>query len=325
MATPIWFVVLATIGAVSIAMDCFRLVAYLALCLRRPKDLRRRYGAWAMITGPTSGLGRSMAAELARQGLDLVLVGRDPAKLRDVSTAIAAAHGVQTKTVVFDLSLVSTPEGEEAMRRLREAVEGLDVGVLVNNAAVNSPGAAYLHEADVERLVRTIRVNLWALTEVTAAVLPGMLARGRGAVVNVGSGCGLVIPSFPLYSVYAATKRYVAVFSKCLYVEYKSKGIDIQCQVPLYMGTKMISSAVKGSFLPAFVLNPDACARAAVHWIGHVPLCVPNLAHQLQWWLAGYAPEFLHDVYRLSLHLQQRATFRMLRSSTTISSGNKVN
>ena len=81
------------------------------------------------------------------------------------------------------------------------------MGVLVNNAGVASPSAAYLHEADVEAWVQMVRVNLLALTEVTAALLPGMLDRGRGAVVNIGAGCTGALPSFPLNSVYAATKR----------------------------------------------------------------------------------------------------------------------
>jgi 17beta-estradiol 17-dehydrogenase / very-long-chain 3-oxoacyl-CoA reductase len=99
--------------------------------------------------------------------------------------------------------------GDEALRLLRQAVVGLDVGVLVNNAGLAKPCAVYLHEADVEAWVRMIRVNLWALTEVAAAVLPGMVARGRGAVVNIGSGTTQAIPSFPLYTVYHASKRYI--------------------------------------------------------------------------------------------------------------------
>jgi 17beta-estradiol 17-dehydrogenase / very-long-chain 3-oxoacyl-CoA reductase len=77
----------------------------------------------------------------------------------------------------------------------------------VNNAGVAKPCAVYLHEFDVEAWMRMVRVNLWALTEVAAAVLPGMAARGRGAVVNIGSGSTEAIPSFPLYTVYAATRR----------------------------------------------------------------------------------------------------------------------
>ena len=153
------------------------------------------------------------------------------------------------------------------MRQLRAAIEGLDVGVLVNNAGVSRPSMVYLHEADVEELVRMARVNLWGLTEVTAAVLPGMLERRRGAIVNMGSASSEAIPSFPLNTIYAATKRYVshyrtllrgttlrrllgfsfhqlsaapsdhlkcryvAMFSRSLHVEYRSKGIDVQCQV----------------------------------------------------------------------------------------------
>ncbi|TVU11560.1 hypothetical protein EJB05_45153, partial [Eragrostis curvula] len=327
MEAPAWFISFAPIGALYMATILLRFLAYLSRCLRRPKDLRRRYGSWAVITGPTSGLGRYMALELARQGLNLVLVGRDPDKLRDVSDAVARTHGVETKTVLFDLSLIGTAQGDEAMRQLREAVEGLDVGVLVNNAGVVKPGALFVHEANVEPLMRIIRVNLLALTEVTAAVLPGMVARGRGAVVNIGSGSALAIPSYPLYSVYSATKRYVLAFSRSLHVEYKSKGIDVQCQAPFLVDTNMMSSAVKSSFHPAFVVPPDACARAAVRWIGHGVLCVPNVAHQVQWWFSRVPPDYLHDVYRLAKHLQQRAVFQAIRSSGVVlgSSGNKDN
>ncbi|RLN13525.1 very-long-chain 3-oxoacyl-CoA reductase 1-like [Panicum miliaceum] len=206
MDTPVWFISLACLGALYVAALCARPLAYLALCLRRSKDLHR-YGSRAIVTGPTSGLGRSMAMELARRGLNLVLLDLDAANLQETSQAIVARHAVKIKTVVLDLALVATPQGDEAIRRLEEAIAGLDVGLLVNNAAVNTPGAVYLHEADIERFARMIRVNLWGLTEVTAAVLPRMLARGRGAVVNVGSGSTVAVPSFPLYTVYSSTEK----------------------------------------------------------------------------------------------------------------------
>jgi 17beta-estradiol 17-dehydrogenase / very-long-chain 3-oxoacyl-CoA reductase len=159
--------------------------------------------------------------------------------------------------------------GDESMRRLRAAIEDLDVGLLVNNAGVANPTLAYFHEADVEAWSRMVRVNLWALTEVTAAVLPGMVERGRGAVLNMGSASSEAIPSFPLNTMYASTKRYVrhlkiahglswlcliidlspvhrtffvfissryvAMFSRSLHVEYRSKGIDVQCQVKIFL------------------------------------------------------------------------------------------
>ncbi|KAM0840094.1 hypothetical protein ACQ4PT_059891 [Festuca glaucescens] len=112
MALTAWcFFSLACLGAFHVAALSFRLLAYLALCLRPPKDLRRRYGAWAVVTGPTSGIGRSISLELARLGLNVVLVGRDAAKLRDMSETISRTHGVKTKTVLFDLSHASTAQG----------------------------------------------------------------------------------------------------------------------------------------------------------------------------------------------------------------------
>ncbi|EAZ36726.1 hypothetical protein OsJ_21061 [Oryza sativa Japonica Group] len=199
IATPWWFILRAFVGAAYVGFVALRLLAYLWLCLpRMPKgDLRRRYGEWAVVTGPTSGIGRAMALELARHGLNLVLVGRDPAILRQISDTIASLSEL----------------------------------IVVNNAGVAEPGAVYLHEADVEAWARMVRVNVSAVTEVTAAVLPGMVARGRGgAVVNIGSAASESIPSLPLYTMYSSTKRYVAQFSRSLHVEYASKGIHVQCQ-----------------------------------------------------------------------------------------------
>ncbi|CAN6207907.1 unnamed protein product [Urochloa humidicola] len=314
-APACFFLLLAFVGGVSAAASSFRLLRYLTLCLRRPRDLHRQYGSWAIVTGPTSGIGRSVAIELARRGLNLILLDLDATNLQETSDTIKSRHGVKTRTVVFDLSLVGTPQGDEAMRRLRAAIEGLDVGLLVNNAGVARPSVAYLHEADVEAWVRMVRVNLWALTEVTAAVLPGMVERGRGAVVNMGSASSEAIPSFPLNTIYAATKRYVATFSRSLYVEYRSKGIDVQCQAPFFVATRLVSSAVRGNWLPAFMPTGDAYARAAVRWIGHGPLCTPVIGHQLLWSLAGVLPDAAHDWLRLREHLRLRALSQRARAA----------
>ncbi|KAM3215086.1 hypothetical protein ACQJBY_067200 [Aegilops geniculata] len=315
--TPAWFLWLAVLGGFYVAALSSRLLVHLAHCLRRPRDLRRRYGAWAVVTGPTSGIGRSVALELAGRGLNLVLVGIDATDLREVSDAVMSRHPVETRAVVFDLSLVSTPQGDEALRRLRDAVDGLDVGLLVNNAGVMNPGAAFLHEADAEALIRMIRVNLWATTEVTAAVIPGMAARGRGAVVSVGSATSEAVASFPLHAVYSGTKRYVAVLSRGLAAEYAGGGVDVQCQAPMFVVTAMIDG-----FSPVWRPKPlvptaDAYARAAVRWVGRGgPLCVPSLRHRLLWCLLDVVPGCVQDWACLREGLRQRNTSRSRRSST---------
>jgi 17beta-estradiol 17-dehydrogenase / very-long-chain 3-oxoacyl-CoA reductase len=112
---PEWlFLLLTLVGGVTAAASSLRLLRYLALSLRRPRDLRRRYGAWAVVTGPTSGIGRSVALELARRGLNLVLLDLDAANLERTSDMIRSRHAVMTRTVVFDLSLVGTSQGDTA-------------------------------------------------------------------------------------------------------------------------------------------------------------------------------------------------------------------
>jgi 17beta-estradiol 17-dehydrogenase / very-long-chain 3-oxoacyl-CoA reductase len=116
-----FFPLLAFVGGVYSASLSLRLLSYLALSLRRPRDLRRRYGAWAVVTGPTSGIGRSVALELARRGINLVLLDLDAANLEETSDMVVSRHGVETKTVVFDLSLVGTPQGNDTSLSLSNA------------------------------------------------------------------------------------------------------------------------------------------------------------------------------------------------------------
>ena len=106
------------------------------------------------------------------------------------------------KTVVVDFS----GDLDEGMKRIVEAIEGLDVGVLINNVGVSYPYARYFHEVDEGLLRNLIRVNIEGTTKVTQTVIAGMLKRKKGAIVNIGSGAAIVIPSDPLYAVYAASK-----------------------------------------------------------------------------------------------------------------------
>jgi 17beta-estradiol 17-dehydrogenase / very-long-chain 3-oxoacyl-CoA reductase len=206
---PLWFAALMVLGLWAALTSAATFLAWLRRAFLRPgRDLALRYGSWAVVTGPTDGIGRAVALELARRGLSLVLVGRNPDKLARVQKeALAAAPSCEVRTVVFDLAGGGDPrEMARGVARVAAAVEGRDVGVLVNNAGATYPCAAYFHEVPTPVWEAVVRVNVEAATRIARAVLPGMAARGRGAVVNVGSGCCVVVPSFPLYAVYAASK-----------------------------------------------------------------------------------------------------------------------
>lgn len=202
---PKWLLFLLALGSAAVLKLFLQFLRWVfAAFLRPPKNLRR-YGAWAVVTGPTDGIGKGFAFELARKGLSLVLVGRNPGKLEEVAGQIKGRYGkVEVRQVVVDFA----GDLGAGVGRIREAIEGLDVGVLINNVGVSYPYARYFHEVDEELLRSLIQVNVEGTTKVTQVVLPGMVERKRGAIVNIGSGAATVLPSDPLYAVYAATKAY---------------------------------------------------------------------------------------------------------------------
>lgn len=293
---PLWVVGLFLLGFLSFLKTFFALLRWVYISFLRPGKNLKKYGSWALVTGPTDGIGKAFAFELARKGLNLVLVGRNVNKLDDISKEIRSKYAkVETKTVVVDFS----GDLSEGVKKIGEAIEALDVGILINNVGVSYPYARFFHEVDDELLKNLIKVNVEGTTKVTQVVLPGMLRRKRGAIVNIGSGAATVIPSDPLYAVYAASKAYIDQFSKCLHVEYKSKGIDVQCQVPLYVATKM-ASIKRSSF---FVPSSNGYARAALRSIGYQPRCTPYWPHSLIWSLVHLLPEFAVDAYRFKFCL----------------------
>ncbi|KAJ6903838.1 very-long-chain 3-oxoacyl-CoA reductase 1-like [Populus alba x Populus x berolinensis] len=296
---PLWLLLLFTLGSLSLLKFLSATLKWVYVSFLRPAKNLKKYGSWALVTGPTDGIGKGFAFQLARKGLNLVLVGRNPEKLKDVSSSIQSKYSnVQIKNVVVDFS----GDIDEGVQKIKETIEGLDIGVLINNVGVSYPYARFFHEVDEGLLKDLIKVNVEGTTKVTQAVLHGMLKRKKGAIVNIGSGAAIVIPSDPLYAVYAATKAYIDQFSRCLYVEYKKSGIDVQCQVPLYVATKMASIRRSSFWVP----SSDGYARAGLRAIGYEPRCTPYWPHSLLWSLIQLLPESIVDFWRLSFCLAIR-------------------
>lgn len=271
--------------------------------LRPPKNLKE-YGSWAIITGSTDGIGKALAFELASKGLNLVLVGRNPSKLEATSNEIRARFGdqqVDIKNVVADFATLSGPEISKAMEG---SIKELDVGVLINNAGVSYPNARFFHEVDWKMTESLIKVNSEAATWVTRAVLPAMLKKKKGAIVNMGSGSVAVLPSFPLFAIYASTKAYLGMFSRCINLEYKHHGIDIQCQVPLFVATKM-TKFKKSLFL---IASPEMYAKASIRCIGYEHLSMPLCSHSVQRFIVDALPNALLDwcTYHFFLRLRRK-------------------
>lgn len=201
---PFWIILVSSIGFLTLFKNLSTLLRWILNLLLRPTKDLRSYGSWALITGSTDGIGKAFAFKLAAKGLNLVLVSRNPAKLKRVSTEIQARFP-DVKVKVFELDFSGDDAGSRVVE-MKEAFEGLDIGVLINNVGVTYPRAMYFHEVDEKIWMNLVKVNVVGTTHVTRAVLGGMVGRGRGAIVNIGSGASIVVPSHPLYAVYAATK-----------------------------------------------------------------------------------------------------------------------
>lgn len=178
----------------------------------------------ALITGASSGIGLDFARLFAEGGYDVVLVARTESKLKALADELSAKHGVRALPVAADLA--DPAASRQLMERLK--ADGVPVDVLVNNAGYGSYGA--FAETDLDAELKMIQVNIAALTALTKAVLPGMLERKSGRILNVASTAAF--QPGPLMAVYYATKAYVLSFSEALANETQGTGVSVTCLCP---------------------------------------------------------------------------------------------
>ncbi|NSL42710.1 SDR family oxidoreductase [Streptomyces sp. 8P21H-1] len=175
-----------------------------------------------VITGASSGIGAQLARELGKQGAALLLTGRNAERLRGVACEIETVEGVTVETVPADLTRT---EGVDAVIK---AIENRDVDVLINNAGFATYGPHHTIDPDTEASL--ISVNCGALVALTHAVLPQMIERGRGTVMNVAST--IAFQPAPLQAVYGASKAFVLSYSEALHEETRSTGVCVIALCP---------------------------------------------------------------------------------------------
>ncbi len=178
----------------------------------------------ALVTGASSGIGYELATLLAQDHYDLVLVARNETALRQLADELVKRQGITCTVLADDLSDSHTPE--RLVARLREA--SLDIDVLVNNAGFGTHGPFV--EADVASQLQMIQVNLVALTHLTRLLVPSMVSRTWGRVLNVASTAAF--QPGPLMAVYYATKAYVVSFSEAVGHELRGSGVTITALCP---------------------------------------------------------------------------------------------
>ena len=213
-----------------------------------------------VVTGASSGIGAEIARVLAGKGYGVTLVARREGPLKELAAELGAS--VRAEVVTADLS------EEKSRRAIVPAMEerGLVAAALVNNAGFSTTGR--IQDADPDRELMMLRTDVEAVVDLCTQVVPGMVARGGGAILNVASTAAF--QPIPGQAGYAASKAFVLSYSRAIAVELKASGISVTALCPGPVETAFIQAAgfdearAKGS-MPSFMWVPaPEVAKAAV-------------------------------------------------------------
>jgi short-subunit dehydrogenase len=215
----------------------------------------------ALVTGASSGIGADLARELARHGHDLVLTARRVEPMRALATELSAL-GAESTVIAADLSKA----GAAAALAAELAVRGFTLDVLINNAGLGAGGP--FHESDPARVSEMLYVNIVALTELTRALLPGMVERKRGRIMFVASTAGF--QPGPSMAVYSASKAYVLSLGEAISYELRGTGVTLTTLCPGATHTEFTDVANTGRSVLfasplASVMSSPEVARQGYH------------------------------------------------------------
>jgi len=261
----------------------------------RPAKKLKTYGRWAVVTGATDGIGKAYAFALAKKGMSILLISRTESKLQDVKKELEAKNydGVQVSYLVCDYSKFD----KAAQEKVAKVVTGLEVGVLVNNVGVSYRYPMFFHELSDGEVQNLMTMNIDSTVWMTRMVIPGMLERKKGVIVNISSASAMY--DLPLLAEYSGAKSFIEKFSRALNAEYKSKGITCQCQVPFYVATKLAKMRKSWN-----VPTSDKFVALAIKWVGHGDCVVsPFLIHSIMGGVMDMLPNSIVASVIMKMHL----------------------
>lgn len=300
---------LATIGTLCVAAFALYILAAIYKYFLRPGLNLKKYGDWAVVTGATDGIGKALAHELAKKGLNIVLISRTQSKLNEVAQDIETKHKRQTVSIAVDFSNFS----EADKSTVKSALQDLPIAVLVNNVGMSYSYPQYFNDGECKEQLADFKtlldLNVVSCVEMTRIVLPLMEARKKGVVVNMSSGSS-VMGGCPNLTMYAASKQYINEFSLGLHYEYAGKketskhDIRVQAQTPLYVASKL-SKMRAGFSCP----DPKVFARVSVKQMGQEPIISPFWVHALMLWAMSLIPSgfLMQKIKGLHLSIRKKA------------------
>ena len=241
--------------------------------------LKSKYGPWALITGGSDGVGAAFARQLAEAGINLILVSRSARKLGDLAGEIRSETGVEVRTLPFDLSQAG------ALDAIRTVTDDVEVGLLVCNVGAVFGEGEFL-DRELEDVERSIRINSLGHATLSHHFGRGMVARGRGGIILIGSLAGNAGGATMV--IYSAGKAFAQIFAEGLWAEVKAKGVDVLYVVlgatdtPTRAGLNIVDAPGQ------IVDDPADVARDALANLANGPVYVPpHLAEGFQFFSAA--------------------------------------
>lgn len=244
-----------------------------------------------LITGASSGIGLELARVFAGEGFDLILVARREKELERLAAECRRDHGSRVDVRPMDLLV---PGAATTLASQLED-DGATVDVLVNNAGLMEVGG--LAEIDAERVERLLQLNIIVLTMLTHALVPSMIDRGRGRILNVAS-----ISAFqpiPMLGLYAASKAFVLSLSESLSEELKGTGVTVTALCPGFTKTDMLDRAQESEAMaqsiPGFMISDvrDVAREGFEACMSGKVVDVPGLPNQMMASSVGFYPRWV--------------------------------
>lgn len=231
----------------------------------------------ALVTGASSGIGSAFAERLAQDGYDLIVVARRRDRLNELAEQLKTRHAANFEVLTADLS-----QSNDLRKVEKRIAEDTALEMLVNNAGFG--GYMPFVELDPDKAEELINLKVLAVTRLTRAALPGMIARGHGSIINVSSRLAFSAPlgslQLPKRATYAGANAFINTFSQLLQSELEGTGVQVQALCPGLVATEFHShvGADTSRFPAAVVMKPEELVEASLAGLklGEV-ICIPAM------------------------------------------------
>ena len=246
-----------------------------------------------LITGATSGIGAEYARRFAREGYNLIITGRREAKIRALADELSRENGINVEVVLIELSDMG------AVDKFLERIKDRDIDILVNNAGFGT--SHFFHREPLQTHEDMVAVNILCAVRLTYAILPKMLKKRKGIVINISSA-GAYLPT-PNEATYTGTKAFLRAFSEALHFELIGTGVKIQAvcpgltktDMPTRLGIPEDQIVDRGPFKWK---TPEEVVDASLKCLKKDKVvCIPGWLTRLQVFMRSILPDSLYYKY----------------------------